>query len=112
MKKLNPKAVQGKKKNRTSSIPPQFILALGRVMQHGADKYGKYNWRETPIDAADYVDAINRHFIAWWSGEDLDPDSGESHLVHLAACCCVVWDAIQQDSFNDNRLTQEEIRDD
>jgi hypothetical protein len=109
--KQNPKAVQGRKKPRISAIPPQFILAMGHVMQHGADKYGKYNWRETPIDTVDYVDALGRHFLAWWGGEDLDPDSGESHLVHLAACASVVWDAIQHDSFTDNRLTQEEIRD-
>jgi hypothetical protein len=30
--------------------------------------------------------ALLRHLFAWWRGEELDPESGLSHLAH-AGCC-------------------------
>ena len=109
---VNPKALVGRSKPRVSAIPPSFILALGKVMQTGANKYGRFNWRDKPIDAKDYIDAIYRHFLSWQGGEDIDPDSHVHHLIHLAACCCVIVDAIEHDAFNDDRQTIGEPKDD
>jgi hypothetical protein len=57
-----------------------------RVLEFGAKKYGAENWREVPDARRRYYDAADRHLRAWWEGEALDPDTGESHLAH-AACC-------------------------
>lgn len=33
--------------------------------------------------------AALRHLLAWWGGEDEDPETELSHLAHAA--CCVVF---------------------
>jgi hypothetical protein len=33
--------------------------------------------------------ALDRHLIAWWMGEDKDPETGFSHLWHVG--CCVLF---------------------
>jgi hypothetical protein len=43
--------------------------------------------------------------MAWFSGEDIDPESGVSHLAHVMACCNIVLDAKEHGKLNDNRLT-------
>lgn len=70
------------------------LAAIARVLAHGAAKYGRFNWRRDPITASTYVDAIMRHLIAFASGEEKDPDSGESHLAHIGANVFVVLDAM------------------
>lgn len=107
----NPKSVRARKEGKTpmeylvySVLPP-----LARVLKHGADKYGVRNWRDQPILASTYEGAILRHFLAWAQGEDLDPDSGEHHLVHLMACCSVALDAIANGTLLDDRERQESM---
>ena len=39
-----------------------------------------------------YYDACLRHLTAWWEGQDVDPESGLSHLVKAIACLVVVRD--------------------
>ncbi len=105
----NPKAVEGRKKSRTSAIPQWFVQKLGQVMQHGREKYGRFNWRIKSIKATDYWDAIDRHMDAWKAGEDIDPDSGIHHLIHVAANCAVVTDAQRMGSLIDDRNKAEVI---
>lgn len=33
--------------------------------------------------------AAMRHMLSWWSGDTVDPESGESHLWH--ALCCIAF---------------------
>ena len=73
------------------------------MLAHGAAKYGRRNWRLSSILATTYVGAIRRHLNAWADGEDLDPDSGKSHLAHIRACCAVVMDAQDCGTMDDDR---------
>jgi hypothetical protein len=44
-----------------------------------------------------------RHLISYWEGEDIDPDSGMSHLTK-AMCSLAVWrDAQMQNMETDDR---------
>jgi hypothetical protein len=52
-----------------------------RVMMRGAKKYAPRNW-EKGMPYTEGWDSLMRHSIAWWEGEDLDPESGEHHLGH------------------------------
>jgi Domain of unknown function (DUF5664) len=72
-------------KLRLSLIPPEAILALGRVLTFGAAKYGDNNWRlaNSEADRGRIIDALLRHLIAHLSGERLDVDSGLPHLEHV-----------------------------
>lgn len=58
-------------------------MEMGRVMAHGADKYGVDNWQKCD-DPRRYDAAAMRHLLAFLDGEELDPDSGLSHLAHCA----------------------------
>ena len=56
-----------------------------KVMEFGKQKYGTHNWRQG-MDFSRLMDAMLRHTYAFADGEDLDPETGLSHLAH-ARCC-------------------------
>jgi len=68
-------------------IPPEGLSEIAKVFQFGADKYGVNNWR-IDGDKTSWLrtySSIQRHLNAWLMGEDLDSESGQSHLAHAAA---------------------------
>lgn len=86
-----------------SAVPPVALMALGAAMQDGATKYGKFNWRTTAVTASVFYDALHRHLLDWYNGEDFAPDSKIHHLAHLMAGCAIILDAIAADVFKDDR---------
>lgn len=72
-------------KARYDLIPPEIEEALARVLTYGAAKYSERNWELGMKWGRPYA-AMRRHMGAWWAGQDLDPETGMSHLWH-AACC-------------------------
>jgi hypothetical protein len=53
------------------------------VAQMGAKKYGRNNWKQaTADDVYRYEAALLRHIMAYKSGEEIDKESGLSHLSH------------------------------
>lgn len=89
----NPKTQYGLAKPGISKVPPLSIFYIGQVMEVGAAKYGPMNWRKDHVSASVYYDAAMRHFMAWWDGQDLDSETGISHLAHAAANLCILMDA-------------------
>lgn len=79
---------EGKKfddnKNRLDLIPADMLFELGRVLTMGSAKYGDRNW-ETGINYNRVYGAALRHLLAWWNNENVDSESGISHLAH---CIC------------------------
>ena len=65
-------------------IPAECMQGIAKVLAYGAAKYEKDNWRRG-IPMSRYISAALRHIHAWNSGEDLDPESGMSHIDH-AVC--------------------------
>lgn len=63
-------------------IPPEAIMAIGRVMTYGAQKYGPNNWQG--VEPRRYVAALLRHLMAYQAREVNDPESGMPHLWHVA----------------------------
>jgi len=69
-----------------AAITPKFLLGLANVLTFGATKYGRDNWKKCPANQLDlYWDALYRHINAHRAGEELDQETGLSHLSH-AAC--------------------------
>ncbi len=85
-------------------LEPVALIAEAHVMKHGADKYGRRNYRDTPMKMSVYVGALLRHTLAWSLGEDIDPESGQPHLAHIRACCAVMLGAIDAGVAVDDRL--------
>lgn len=66
-----------------SLIPPEGPRGVATVLAYGARKYAPRNWEQGMAWSRPYS-AIHRHLSAWWEGEDRDPDTGYSHLWHVA----------------------------
>lgn len=102
-KPLNPKAIEGRKKRQYHYIPLNVLDEIADGMAEGARKYGAFNWRQTKIEMSDYYNSTIRHLNAWFSGQDIDPDSGIHHLSKAITGLVVVRDAIAQESCIDDR---------
>lgn len=101
---VNPKEAAGAKKPAVWSVFPRWVsLLVGRVMQTGAAKYGKFNYRDTAIAISTYEDAMERHAQLWFDGEDNDSESGVSHLAHVIACATLLLDAQATGKLVDDR---------
>lgn len=89
----NPKTAHGLARPPMHNVPPIALLALGRVMEFGASKYGLMNWRKDPVSASTYYDALMRHAFQYWDGDDIDPETKREQLAHVMACCAIIIDA-------------------
>lgn len=103
IKDTNPKDAIGIRKAPMSTVPGNVLAEIGVAMLEGASKYGRHNYRAAGVRASVYYDAAMRHLIAWWEGEDIDPDSGMSHVTKLLACMTVLRDAMHQEMWEDDR---------
>lgn len=64
-------------------LAPDFLVAVAEVLAFGARKYVAWSWTRGKPWSKDYGAAL-RHLVAWWGGEDRDPESNLSHLAHAA----------------------------
>lgn len=99
----NPKSLVGASKPSVGSIPPAALLHLGQAMNDGARKYGRMNWREHSVATSVYYDAMMRHLMSWWDGEDNAEDSQCHHLAHVMACCAIILDSVEQKNLIEDR---------
>jgi hypothetical protein len=99
----NPKDRIGDTKPRLCLVPPALEIFVAKVMEHGAEKYGAFNWRETKVRRTVYLEAAKRHLSAALDGEDVDPESGVPHEAHAAACMGIILDAMSMDAMIDDR---------
>ena len=99
----NPKTAYGDRKAPVHLVPPIAIVKEANVFKLGAKKYGPFNWREHTVSSSVYYGAALRHLMAYWDGEDIDPESGETHLAHARACLAILLDAEANQKLNDNR---------
>src|SRR3569832_2708438 len=90
-KPSNPKDAVGIKKAPLSTVSAPVIAELGVAMLEGARKYGRHSYRALGVRASAYYDATMRHLMQFWEGEDVDPDSGLSHITKAIASFVVFW---------------------
>lgn len=73
-----------------SLMPFECIEEINKVLDFGAKKYAAHNWRTgTGFKYTRVLSSLLRHTFAWARGEDLDPESGLSHLSHMG--CNVIF---------------------
>jgi len=85
-----------------SLISSEALLQEASVLAMGRDKYGAHNWRGG-LEWTRVCDALLRHVLAWKDGEDLDPESGLSHIAHARACTGFILEYIKTHPELDNR---------
>lgn len=103
IKDTNPKDAVGIRKTPFSVLPMTVLSECGIGMLEGASKYGRHNWRGAGIRNSVYFDGTMRHLIAWWEGEDIDPDSGMSHITKAITSLMVLRDAQIRGMATDDR---------
>lgn len=102
-KDTNPKDAVGIKKIPFSTISAPVLAEVGIAMLEGARKYGRHNYRIASVRYSVYYDASMRHLTAAWEGQDIDPDSGLSHVTKAIASLVVLRDAMIQGKLVDDR---------
>ena len=103
-KDTNPKDAVGIRKWRVfTTVPLTVLTELGVAMLEGARKYGRHNYRVAGVRSSVYVDAAIGHITQWWEGENIDSDSGLSHITKAMASLAVLRDAMIQDKLVDDR---------
>lgn len=103
-KPTNPKDLLGANKIPMSTIPANVLSDVALAMLEGAIKYGRHNWRHAGVMSSIYYDAAMRHLMAWWEGEDNDPEGAQLHHITKAiAGLIILRDAIIRQELNDNR---------
>jgi hypothetical protein len=61
-----------------------FLDEMVDIMTFGANKYGANNWQGLDNAEARYFAAAMRHLSTYHQGDDVDRESGISHLAHAA----------------------------
>jgi hypothetical protein len=102
-KPTNPKDFVGSQKTTFSTVPANVIAEIALGMTEGMCKYGRHNYRIIGVRASIYYDAAMRHLMAFWEGEDIDPDSGIHHISKTLSCLTVLRDSIMRGNWNDDR---------
>lgn len=100
---MNPKDTVGAKKAPLRYVPRALDIEVAAVMATGAAKYGPFNWREQPVSAVTYAEAMLRHIYAWMEGQDNAEDSGLSHIAHVGASAGILLDAVANGTLLDDR---------
>lgn len=100
----NPKDAVGTRKWRNFvTVPFTVMIEVAIGMLEGARKYGRHNYRVAGVRASVYIDAAKGHLAQWWEGEDIDADSGLSHVTKAICSLVVLRDAMIQDMLTDDR---------
>lgn len=74
---------KGSKLARFDLIPAGPLTDLAEHYGRGAKKYADRNWERGYEWSLSFA-ALMRHAWAWWNGEDIDPETGSSHLTAVA----------------------------
>lgn len=99
--KSTPKPSQGRKfdtaKPDYTLLPWDAVEEVVKVLDFGAKKYARDNWKH--VEGADtrYLAAAFRHLSAYAQNEAVDAETGISHLAH-AACCMLFMISLNKDT--------------
>ena len=67
-----------------SLIPREALEEEAKALAFGANKYGRYNFRDG-IEYSRLIDAAMRHILAFSDGEDIDEESLCNHIGNARA---------------------------
>lgn len=70
-------------------LPWGAVNEVVKVLDFGAKKYARDNWKYVDDAHNRYLAAAFRHMSAYAQGEAKDPETGLSHMAHAA--CCVLF---------------------
>lgn len=96
------------KLERFDLVPIGPLTELARHYGRGALKYADRNWELGYPWALSYASLV-RHLTQWWAGEDVDPETGSSHMVAVAWHAFALLEFINTHPEMDNRPTTPDV---
>lgn len=72
-------AKKANNEQRMSLVPAQELLEVAAHYHRGSKKYGDHNWTKG-MPFSWHYDALMRHLLTYWGGEDIDPETGSEHM--------------------------------
>ena len=97
---------KGDKAAKLGAIAPLALLKLAEVAGFGAEKYDAFNYLKG-YDWSLSFNAAQRHALAFWNGEDNDPESGLPHPLHFAWHGLCLASFLMRGLGTDDRFKQE-----
>ena len=76
-------------------LPWGSVEEIVKVLDLGAKKYARDNWKLVANGKTRYLAAAFRHMAAYTQGQQNDPETGLSHMAH-AGCCILFLLALEQ----------------
>jgi len=87
-------------------IPLEALIGLGNVLTFGAKKYQRANWANG-IEYSRLISAALRHIAAFNAGQDMDPESGLSHIDHaLCNLAFLAWMRVHRTDMDNRWIKQ------
>ena len=85
---IDPKTggMKGRKLAELGALDPLALLQVAQVAGYGGRKYERLNYMKGYAWSLSF-DAMQRHLLHFWAGEDIDEESGLPHLAHAAWHC-------------------------
>ena len=77
-------------------------LRVAEVAGFGGAKYDRYNFPKGYRWSLSF-DALQRHLLAYWGGQDNDEESGLPHLAHAAWHCLALTAFMDRELGTDDR---------
>ena len=71
-----------KEKLKWSLVDFESLEEMVKVLEFGAEKYEPDNWKRG-LPTLEICESLLRHVFAYMRGEDIDPESGRSHIGHI-----------------------------
>ena len=69
-------------KPKWSLVHYESLVPMIRVLEFGALKYAPFNWQKE-MDLKEILESMQRHLAALMDGEEIDKESGISHMGHI-----------------------------
>lgn len=71
-----------KGKRKWSLVHFKSVEPMVEVLEFGAKKYSPNNWKKG-LDKQEILESMQRHLAALMDGEQVDEESGISHMGHI-----------------------------
>lgn len=93
-------------KLRWSLVDYEALEPMVRVLEFGADKYAPDNWKKG-MSYRSTSESLLRHMYAFMNGEDIDPESGISHIGHVLCNAMFLSNYLKhREEFDDRKIIE------
>lgn len=95
---------KGVKDQRYSLLPVEALAEVTELYNFGTQKYAAHNWRKGYEFSKSY-DSLMRHANAFWGGENIDPETGKSHLAGVVFHALALMTFVKEHPEFDDRFS-------